>query len=178
MARLCLASRRGGPVVLLLDRLHDDANARALVAAAHRYVPSLTIWTFDPAASPQLRAYVEDVEETPADDAVEPPRRSGPGHFQPVSVMISAPNLTLRSSPPPGSPPGARPVPPAGPRVQPVRTPPTLRLTDDPPVRPAPSENEADEQGEGGSQGLSSLLSDEELAMLLADEPGPGQTDR
>lgn len=154
MAQLSLAALRGGPVVLLLDRLEHEKNAQALAASAHRYVPGLTVWTYDPTSKPQLRAYVEPEE---ADEA----------------EIIEA----VRT-PPAGSA--------ASRSVQAFRGAPKLRLTDDPPIEPkgrpigAGEANQASDASENDDNeapaGLSGLLTDEELAMLLADEPGRGQT--
>jgi len=153
MAQLCQAARRGGPVVLLLDRLAHEAAAQALAASAHRYVPGLTVWMYDPRSKPQLRAYVEPVREDES-DVIESVRTA-------PAVKGPRPAATFRGSP-------------------------KLRLTDDPPIEPKgrlategtvelgvdSSENEPSD----GPAALSSLLTDEELAMLLADEPGRGQT--
>jgi len=166
MARLCLASREGGPVVLLVDRPALVAQTHEFVAAAHRYVPGLTVWVFDPAARPQLAAYVEP-EESEADEV--------PLAASAVSSRATTP-LTRDTRPPRDG--GV----PSGPMF---RSGPKLRLTDDPPVDrgaresgPEASENDAAEGAAVPGGGLSSLLSDEELAMLLADEPGRGQTGR
>lgn len=80
MAQLSLAALRGGPVVLLLHRLEHEKNAQALAASAHRYVPGLTVWTYDPTSKPQLRAYVEpeEADEAQIIEAVEHRQRAAP----------------------------------------------------------------------------------------------------
>jgi hypothetical protein len=157
MAQLCLAARRGGPVVLLLDRLEHESNAQSLAASAHRYVAGLTIWTYDPKGKPQLRAYVEpdEADESEMIEAARAPM---------ANVAASRPGPVFRGGP-------------------------KLRLTDDPPVEPKgraatsgavgqPAQGaDASENDESEAPaGLSGLLTDEELAMLLADEPGRGHT--
>lgn len=157
MAQLCLAAQRGGPVVLLLDRLEQEKNAQGVAASAHRYVPGLTVWTYDPKGKPQLRAYVEPVEVNEA-EGIEAARA-------PASQTALRPGAVFRGVP-------------------------KLRLTDDPQIEPkarsggSPAAAGQQPQGTDGSEngdleapaGLSGLLTDEELAMLLADEPGRGHT--
>jgi hypothetical protein len=133
-------------------------DARALMDTLDRYAPDTARWVYRRGANPALRALVErDVPAaSPVQQSVFTPPQRGPSR-----------DLALSNIPLPR--PERRPLPPARP---------ALRLTDHP--APAPDDalgdlNPPDARvgARAGEriEGPSSVLTDEELAMLLGDNP-------
>lgn len=174
MALLCAWANRpdaAGPFPLRVVVLVEPEmllDARALLDALDRYAPDAARWAYRRGANPALRALVEqDVPplSVPSRPAVfAPPARPIQRDPSPTSPLQTHPVLPR---------PERRPLPPARP---------SLRLTD----HPAPTLDGAADDGLGdlnppdarvgartpdGAQSPTNVLTDEELAMLLGDNP-------
>lgn len=149
LAELCAPSRPGSPLSLVLVEPHSLGRAPEVVRAAARYAPAAVVWAFEAGHRPPL---------WPVTDA-EVATWGGGDHQGPGAEGEADPGSdshaerVLRN----GVASGRRPE---------------LRLTADPAPRGAPPEPETDDPG--GKQGeVRHILTQEELAMLLADEePG------
>ncbi len=161
MARVC---RRGDdePVVLLLVEPSGLADAADVVAAVKRYAPRTACWWYGAGANPRLRQVVEEDMErwaprpAVAKEAVKQPPAASASALrlagQPVRARSGPPQIVTR---------------PAGPSA------PALSLAGEGtlPRQAEPQDTGAAPQpGRAGRAGMSSLLTEEELTMLLADD--------
>lgn len=186
LAHLC--AREGDPApradegtILLLVEPGDLDAPVELVDALDRYVPGASIWVYDSRATPRLKALepedlstwrVERAQDEPARPQVSVPV-SAPRTPQPAPARDQAPRLrlagegTLPAEVPPVQVVGHG-VPDPVPDVKPKSQPPAAEAPFQPPqpvssVTPAPTVAPV--------RPIHTLLSDEELAMLLSGEP-------
>jgi hypothetical protein len=182
VARLCGAKETVARTVLLIVEPKMLPETAEVGAVIDRYAPTTTLWVFETEPAPQIRAVTSAdraawTASRPA-PATPTPSRAGPALNPAVRAitddavtttrvkMSQPPRLRLAGDSPAAavaSPPAAElKVAPAEPTQPP--TPLTLRGlgADGPGIPPVPS-------GKSGH-----LLSDEELAMLLAPDPGKG----
>lgn len=155
LLRLDAAQRDSGrraPLALVV--IDPSANHRAadLVQAIARFVPHVVCWRYDSDASPRLRGYVLEPQETNSSPVKIALDTNGPGvgrsdHGQ------SPPRLRLTGDyDAPASPPRA-----------------DSPAEDDPSGRDAPGP--PSDEAETDAPSSASILSEEELSMLLSDDP-------
>lgn len=158
---------RAFPAILIVDRPAELVAAPDVVRVAGRYAPRVAIWSFEPARTPRLAAVrAQDLarwEDPPTPAAPEPPEIhvvSQSPHGAPFAGP-QEPLLKLAGD-------GSFPIPAAVSAARAARTAEhdqELQLVGD--VQ-APLIADA---GHVVAPGLAGVLSDEELAMLLADDP-------
>ena len=159
LAELCVLSREsratpggGGPLSIIVVEPRKREESRALARAVARYVPYAVVWAFETEPVPVLRpAPATEVEQWPGGPTEGPQvvvtasDIQGAGSFRNAGEPVARagrPFLRLAGDS-------------GGPRAGP-------QATDEDTTRPDP----------GGTEGRRALLTQEELAMLLAeDEP-------
>jgi hypothetical protein len=189
LAHLC--AREGDPaprasegtILLLVEPADLDAPVE-LVDALDRYAPGASIWVYDSRATPRLKALEpEDLSTWRVERAHDEPARpkapvpvSAPRTPQPAPVRDQTPRLRLAGEgtlpaevPPvqvvgPGVP---DPVPDVKPKAQPSAS--EVPAPHPQPPQPVPSVTPAPTVAP--VRPIHTLLSDEELAMLLSGEP-------
>jgi len=201
MAQACaplLADPHETTILLLVEptRLSGAPDIAALIP---RYAPRVVMWSYEAAATPQLRAVIEaNIRDwRPSKKPVprpnhqtEPPPGTGSGQVPSVFPDDGAPGIRFRPGPPLSPAHSQSTHPPDKPRA-PVR----LRLSGDGPLPAPPAPTEPFLQGSAGREvkatrpqaappptpapaaptgGASTLLTDEELAMLLASDKDRG----
>ena len=200
LAQLCTLCRggRSRPVILLLAHPTALDRPELLLAAAQRYAPKAGCWVFDSTSSPRLRAATaEDAKSWtrhPVSRLVAQPEGKplqseitfiGPGFPRTPVVPEAAkpvarvePKASVPPTPPPALKLAGNPGPPAerAPVVQPPQSAPAAPKPSSPITGPkfvGGSWDGGNSPFPGTTPGTTprQLLSDEELAMLLADPP-------
>jgi hypothetical protein len=138
------ADAPGAVRVLIVVEPSRLTDVRALLNAVDRYTPDAVRWVYKSGANPALRALVEEDVTTPVDS----PSAGAPAASHPFRT-VGTPRAERRPMP--------------------------LRFVDAPstPLREAHAPEQSEADGERGVP-EGSRLTDEELAMLLGDDPPSG----
>jgi len=162
LAHLCAPRPAGEAAVLLLVEPTLLRGAVDVVTLAERHAPDVVLWVFESSAIPQIRAGTA-ADLAPAPRPPTPPQVPKPPRPPLIDDPISSTTVRLHPGPPNLRLAGDGPLPISG-------APPAKERT---PSSPAPTE-----VGDDASPGLlprrspsiGNLLTDEELAMLLATD--------